>query len=60
VQDGFRTSYFAPPLERANLLLAHSGSSGGAKNARPENAELENGGTAKLWKAVAVENVQHS
>jgi len=25
-----------------------------------ENAGPENGGTSKLWKAVAVENVQHS
>ena len=33
---------------------------GGAENARLENAGPENGGTSKLWKAVAVENVQHS
>jgi len=49
-------------------------SCGGAENVRLENAELENPapthrggkhgtgkrGTSKLWKAVAVENVQHS
>jgi len=32
----------------------------GVENARLENAGPENGGTSKLWKTVAVENVQHS